>query len=760
MPYTLKTNQISVKDPETGEYSGVDILAEQTEQGLIAELQAEGTTQVNRINQAAVDVQAAVDQAESDAATIISSTQTSINTLEAQKNTIAQTVASMAELGTDTTFSTPGMAADAGAVGDLSRQISDVEEGVDPYRINIADPSTPYVNLYFNGTQFFVANFVYMLPIKVKKNTTYTVMQQAPISADFHIGLSPDYPALNGSCTQVGTTSPAIVNTGDNEYIDVIYYNSRKDGSPIGRNTVMIAEGSQTEFVEYTTLNPINSDVYNQIVDTTLSQNTVTIEGAVIADEFVKGSAVFVTTETSQTIRVSGENLLIPSDYETLTSKTVSGITFTVNSDLSITASGTASGNADFYFKKAGSPAIVYPAYTPICFTCLPEITDTQQCFAYLNPSGVADDGGGIVAAVSTSITNGYIRVKPGSVISNVTFKPMLSVGPERKEFVTPSGTYYSSVTDISVVATGEVMSFAGSSGGLSVTGVRSVNQAQKILANETIKARHEAEYRKPYIISAAHRGLLAEAPENTIYAFRAAIEAGCDILESDIQFTSDGVPVMFHDTTIDRVVDGYTGAISSYTWAQVQAFDVYTYFQTEHPDKWKEEFTNARVMSLEEYLVMAKGFGVKSTLEIKKLSSQSYTATKYIQTVVDLLNEYDYADKVLWQGSAESYLYAMRLLPYYPEMDYCIILTDDPTATDIKKLEIFNTGKNALGFNTDHYNSIPAEYQDRYVVLGYTVNDAATAIQIKPYVDIALSNSLCVKDTLKDYYMNNMPSV
>lgn len=126
MPYTLKTSQISVKDPETGEYSGVDILAEQTEQGLIAELQAEGTAQVNRINQAAADVQAAVDQAESDAATIISDTQASINTLEAQKNTIAQTVASMAELGTDATLSTPGMAADAEAVGDLSRQLSDV----------------------------------------------------------------------------------------------------------------------------------------------------------------------------------------------------------------------------------------------------------------------------------------------------------------------------------------------------------------------------------------------------------------------------------------------------------------------------------------------------------------------------------------------------------------------------------------------------------------------------------------------------------
>lgn len=126
MSYILKTHQISVKDPATGQYSGVDILAEQTEQGLIAELQAEGTTQVNRIGQAAVDVQAAVDKAESDAAGIISETQQSINTLEREKNTIAATVASMAELGTDTTLTTPGMAADAGAVGELNRQLSDL----------------------------------------------------------------------------------------------------------------------------------------------------------------------------------------------------------------------------------------------------------------------------------------------------------------------------------------------------------------------------------------------------------------------------------------------------------------------------------------------------------------------------------------------------------------------------------------------------------------------------------------------------------
>lgn len=45
MPYTLKTQQIAVKDPETGTYSGVDVLTEQTKSGLLAEIQAEGATQ-------------------------------------------------------------------------------------------------------------------------------------------------------------------------------------------------------------------------------------------------------------------------------------------------------------------------------------------------------------------------------------------------------------------------------------------------------------------------------------------------------------------------------------------------------------------------------------------------------------------------------------------------------------------------------------------------------------------------------------------
>ena len=89
MPITFNTAEVKYKDPTTGTYNSVNVVAE-----------VPVSEHVARVQQAVADAQAAV------------------NTLESQKNTIAQTVASMAQLGTDTTLSTSGMAADAKITGD------------------------------------------------------------------------------------------------------------------------------------------------------------------------------------------------------------------------------------------------------------------------------------------------------------------------------------------------------------------------------------------------------------------------------------------------------------------------------------------------------------------------------------------------------------------------------------------------------------------------------------------------------------------
>ena len=59
-----------------------------------------------------------------------------------------------------------------------------------------------------------------------------------------------------------------------------------------------------------------------------------------------------------------------------------------------------------------------------------------------------------------------------------------------------------------------------------------------------------------------AHRGYHAELPENTLVAFEAAVALGADGIETDVQVTRDGVPVLFHDTTIrGQPVAGFTHA-------------------------------------------------------------------------------------------------------------------------------------------------------------------------------------------------------
>jgi len=72
-----------------------------------------------------------------------------------------------------------------------------------------------------------------------------------------------------------------------------------------------------------------------------------------------------------------------------------------------------------------------------------------------------------------------------------------------------------------------------------------------------------------------AHRGFIYSGneivrDENTLGAFRAAIEAGADYLELDVQSSSDGIAVVFHDELLDRV-SGRVGPINKLTWTEIQ---------------------------------------------------------------------------------------------------------------------------------------------------------------------------------------------
>jgi glycerophosphoryl diester phosphodiesterase len=72
----------------------------------------------------------------------------------------------------------------------------------------------------------------------------------------------------------------------------------------------------------------------------------------------------------------------------------------------------------------------------------------------------------------------------------------------------------------------------------------------------------------KPYLM--AHRGNRVACPENTIAAFRQALDDGADILETDLHLTRDGVLVCIHDSTVDRTTDG-RGPVADMTLAELK---------------------------------------------------------------------------------------------------------------------------------------------------------------------------------------------
>lgn len=70
-----------------------------------------------------------------------------------------------------------------------------------------------------------------------------------------------------------------------------------------------------------------------------------------------------------------------------------------------------------------------------------------------------------------------------------------------------------------------------------------------------------------------AHRGASLRRPENTLAAFRAAVEEGAGGIELDVRLTRDGHPVVMHDPTVDRTTDGF-GAVAGMTLAEVRRLD------------------------------------------------------------------------------------------------------------------------------------------------------------------------------------------
>lgn len=105
------------------------------------------------------------------------------------------------------------------------------------------------------------------------------------------------------------------------------------------------------------------------------------------------------------------------------------------------------------------------------------------------------------------------------------------------------------------------------------------------------------------------HRGASGLAPENTLAAFRKAIDLRLDAIEFDVQRSIDGYLVVFHDTELDRLTNG-KGLLRERTLASLKALDVGSWFG--------KEFKDERIPTLHELFNLMRDNNLLLYLEMK----------------------------------------------------------------------------------------------------------------------------------------------
>lgn len=135
----------------------------------------------------------------------------------------------------------------------------------------------------------------------------------------------------------------------------------------------------------------------------------------------------------------------------------------------------------------------------------------------------------------------------------------------------------------------------------------------------------------------AAHRGDSYNYYENTLSAFKGAIDSGADMIETDVHLTKDNELVLIHDDKVDRTTNGH-GYVRDFTLGELlelNAGDIYSY---------------EKIPTLEELFELIKDTDVTLNIEIKEyhLDGNEKRCELCIDSVLKLVSKYGLDDRIL----------------------------------------------------------------------------------------------------------------
>lgn len=227
-----------------------------------------------------------------------------------------------------------------------------------------------------------------------------------------------------------------------------------------------------------------------------------------------------------------------------------------------------------------------------------------------------------------------------------------------------------------------------------------------------------------------AHRGASAYEPENTLAAFRKAIDMGCDAIEFDVRFTKDGIPIVIHDEDLKRVA-GIDKKVRELTLNEIREVVV---MEREH------------IPTVDEVLSEVKGKTV-IFMEIKDLVNEEY--------IVKMLKDHNVIDHTLVISFNYEYLRKIRALDNSIEIGLLTYIRPLPIdiAVKLKAMAILPR------YDLVTPNVVRKVHSKKLRIYTWTVNDVSIALKMKNYGvngiatdDPAIKSKLEKQSTLLKY--------
>ncbi|MGT2755435.1 glycerophosphodiester phosphodiesterase family protein [Streptococcus ovis] len=225
-----------------------------------------------------------------------------------------------------------------------------------------------------------------------------------------------------------------------------------------------------------------------------------------------------------------------------------------------------------------------------------------------------------------------------------------------------------------------------------------------------------------PTVVS--HRGYNAKYPEGSNLAYSEGIKNGFSEFETDIRFTKDGVPVIHHDSTINRLARNQGGSsingnkyVGSYTLDELNQYDYGIYKG--------EEFQGTKLQTFDELIKTLSTLGATSLqVELKDNHSKEQKRLLY-----DTVAKYHFTDKTTWISFYWDYLDDFK--EFNPNSKF-VLLAGEKKAGLIDKANSLNNGQKNVAISM-FYPVISKALVDEYKSYGYdtyawTVNDPVTA--------------------------------